>query len=505
MRQFGDFSNRLRPPMWLVSMLMLFGAVLTVITWAVASPPGSSPDEDFHLGSIWCPRPAGEFCETEYRPYTLPNGQVEDRLNIFVPAQIAHANCNAPVSEMSAACFDELGTFDPTWSPRFDTGYYPTGFYRLMHSLRYVGSNIANSVFTMRIINASLSIALFTAAALLFTHRNRRLMAYALLTVLAPMALYLIVSINPTGWGIAGVTLAWLGIHGFVTEKERWRAFGLLGVGALGAVMSAAARGDTGLFVALAALAAVVLHWRIFWANWRLLLAPLAIALIGLVGFLTSGQVGSATEGLAEQGPGGWLLDNTLNMPTFLIDAIAGPLNWLDTDLPGISRIPIIMVVAAVAFVGMRQMDLPKALALLGIFSVIYVLPLIILEISGTQLGLYFQARYITPVVPLFMLTALWNPHTNKVQRYSPTQLLVIWGLLVMGHAWALHTQILRSTHGLAIRWWNLNHAPEWWAFGLSPMVTWVIGSLGFALLMLGLFAVSGRVHKEDEVLTWEA
>ena len=25
-----------------------------LLAWGVSSPPGSSPDEDYHMGSIWC-------------------------------------------------------------------------------------------------------------------------------------------------------------------------------------------------------------------------------------------------------------------------------------------------------------------------------------------------------------------------------------------------------------------------------------------------------------------
>ena len=36
---------------WLASLAC---AVVVMCGWAIASPPGSSPDEEFHLPSIWC-------------------------------------------------------------------------------------------------------------------------------------------------------------------------------------------------------------------------------------------------------------------------------------------------------------------------------------------------------------------------------------------------------------------------------------------------------------------
>lgn len=35
----------------------VLAALLAGLAWAASSPPGSSPDEDFHLASIWCPPP----------------------------------------------------------------------------------------------------------------------------------------------------------------------------------------------------------------------------------------------------------------------------------------------------------------------------------------------------------------------------------------------------------------------------------------------------------------
>ena len=49
----------------------VIGLVLSVCgvgaAWAVSSPLGASPDDDYHLGSIWCPPPLSESgCSTGY-------------------------------------------------------------------------------------------------------------------------------------------------------------------------------------------------------------------------------------------------------------------------------------------------------------------------------------------------------------------------------------------------------------------------------------------------------
>ena len=45
----------------LVAVLILVAAVIAAsLAWVVASPVGSSPDEDFHVGAMWCPPPVDE-------------------------------------------------------------------------------------------------------------------------------------------------------------------------------------------------------------------------------------------------------------------------------------------------------------------------------------------------------------------------------------------------------------------------------------------------------------
>ena len=51
-----------------VGGLLLILMLLTGLGWAVSSPVESSPDDNYHLGSIWCPRPAGCLLYTSPSP-----------------------------------------------------------------------------------------------------------------------------------------------------------------------------------------------------------------------------------------------------------------------------------------------------------------------------------------------------------------------------------------------------------------------------------------------------
>ena len=45
----------------ILGVIALLASVFALgVAWAVSSPVGASPDDDYHLGSIWCTPPLSE-------------------------------------------------------------------------------------------------------------------------------------------------------------------------------------------------------------------------------------------------------------------------------------------------------------------------------------------------------------------------------------------------------------------------------------------------------------
>ncbi|WP_165350359.1 DUF2142 domain-containing protein [Xylanimonas protaetiae] len=472
--------------------MLIVGALLASFAWATASPHGSSPDEDFHLTSIWCPTPLDQSCATKVRD--------DGTTLVEVPRAVSYASlCIAFDSSASGECVADLDK-EPVWGARVDNGGFPGGFYDVMHW--FVGPDVAASVMTMRIANAVLAIALFAAVTALSTPQARRVLVYGYLTISVPMAIYLIASVNPSGWAITGVAVAWAGLHGFLTQPEPRRRYALAGLALTGAGLAAMARADAGAFLGVVAAAIVALHFPALRTRLRDVLAPVLVAVIGVIGFLYGGQSGALEGGLVvNRTPGGraLLVDNFLGLPDLLIGSQKDALNWVDTPVPALTWVPIVLAAGALAFLGLRALNLPKTIALLGLVGVYVALPLYMLQISGAPVGTYVQARYLTPLVPVIMATALWNPLQRRVPRLTFTQSALVFGALSIGHSAVLHTQIRRFVTGLDVSSPNLNTNIEWWVSPVSPMATWMVGSLGFALLALSLFLV-GRNLPGDEV-----
>ena len=473
---------------WLTIVISAVAAVAglgTVFAWSASSPAGSSPDEDFHIASIWCPTPLGRFCDTQ----TEADGEVD----VSIPMQAAYAACYAFQPDTSGWCTLQIadGSF---YTPRVDNGLYPGGFYDVMHTM--TGPDVYTSIIVMRVVNGILAILLFGALALVLPRSGQRLMAYATLPVCIPMMIYVVCSINPSGWAVTGVATAWFGMYAFfaATSKPRLIASGLIAL--VGAAMGSMARTDAGAYLMLGAVAMTILSFPAIRAKlWKAAL-PAAVLVIGVIGFFSGGQGGVLSGGMdmgsGMRGTKALLESNVLNLPHLLIDYTAGfiGLNWVDTVMPPLVWVTVAGLSLALLFRGLKSVNLRKFLAFAGLAGAYVCLPLYILQMGGDAVGSNVQPRYFVPLVPLVMAAAMWRPKKGGASSLSMLQTLILYASLVIAHAIALHVQIRRFVTGLDANWFNLNVRAEWWHAGPSPMATWWIGSVGFAVLALLLFRV---------------
>lgn len=478
---------------WIWAAVLIIGGLLTAYGWAAASPSGSSPDDDFHQASIWCPTPWEAHCPTTALADGTPAAEM--------PVSVVHASiCYAFKPDESAACVLHLSDDEQTWVTHLDNGLYPGGYYDVMHL--FVGHDVYRSLILMRMVNATVAILLLGAVGILLPGKDRRLVAMAWLAVCVPLALYLLSSVNPSGWATAGVMVAWAGMHGLwlqIAESSirTWRTGGLVAVTLLGAIAAAISRSDAGAYLGLAALSVTLLHGRIVLRHLWGLAVPAIISVIGVVGFFSGSQSQALETGLgpASGDAKGIFAYNVLHLPQLLVDYTASMfgLNWADTPMPPLVWAPVLLVSLGLVFWGLQRMDIWKALACGVLFCAIVFLPMWTLQQGLNLVGSAVQPRYLLPLIPITLATLLIQPKTGGMPRLSTAQLIVSYLMLVGAQAVGLHTQIRRFVRGLDATSWNLNDRAEWWHPGPSPMATWAMGSLGFALLCSLIFIGSKR------------
>lgn len=476
----------MRPSRWgRIAVTAVLGvlAFLGLGGWALGSPVGAAPDEDFHLASTWCGWGEREgLCESG------------DQQGVWaVPQQLVlAAHCYAFQPEQSAACVPTddamLGT------TRVNAGYSPPLFYAV--TAAFAGHDIEASVIMIRLFNSAVFVSAVTAVLLLLKPGQRGPLIWSSAVALVPVGMFFIASANPSSWAVLSGLTVWIALTGYFTADRRGRRIALGALAAGIGVLGAGARSDAAVYVAFAALVAAVLSYR-SGRDWLKLAAlPVALALLGAYFFLSSGQsswaVAAGGEQIANGGGGsswGLLLFNLVMLP-YLWSGNLGTwgLGWLDTVMPPTVWIVMIGVCVAVTFWGLRVMERRKGLVLgLGLLALI-AMPLYVLNGQHASVGSEVQPRYILPLMLIFVGTVVYGFARDDLGLSKIQGLVVLLGVAV-ANSFALHTNMQRYITGTDKRGANLNTNIEWWwSIPVQPMTVWFVGSASFALLMLGLY-----------------
>ena len=458
-------------------VLVPFAAVLAFFAWGLSSAVGSSPDDDFHLPSIWCGLGDREgLCEG-----------TDDADEREVPRDLViDAVCFAFVPEASADCQgDDFGVRpdDTVVTSRGNfAGLYPPVYYAVTGLA--AGPDVSVSVIAVRFFTAVLYVGLVSAAFLLLpVHRRPALLAGVVLPIV-PLGLFIVPSTNPSGWAILSAAVLWIAVVGFF-ESHGGRKAGLAVVATLATVVGAGARADAAIYAAIGLAGAVFLVARRDPAFLRDLILPAALLILSVALYLSASQSGAAMGGLGDAPPDGvaaWVglfAFNLINVPSLWVGALGmWNLGWLDTPLPSAVWVGVLVVLVAAVAGGLLAGDRRKRIALAGLLVLLFLLPAYILTQSNAAVGAQVQPRYIAPLLVMLCGVALLD-----IGRGRRAPLVIGAAVLALAGSLALFINLRRYVTGLDTRSFNLDAGLEWWWPGLpiSPMAVWILGSLAFA------------------------
>ena len=345
------------------AILAAVAAMITLLCWALSSPPGSSPDDTFHMNSIWCGQGLSEdHCQ----------GEPGDTVTRIVPHQVTTPQCFTGNGGASAGC--RADDYDDSMTPDASTeignwrgGGYPPVYYGFMNL--FIQDTLDESITMMRTVNSALVVLLVGGLAWLLPRRLRFLAPVTFVITAVPLALFMFTSVNPSGWATLSAGVLWLAVYG-AYEAVGWRQPAVLGVALVAAVMGSGARADAALFSVLGVGLALGLRLPVLRQQWKVTLAGLGILAVSALFFLTSGHAGVATEGFPGTGTpafDGWtlFLANAIQVPYLWTSALgAGPmasLGWFDTPVPWAVGVASLGTFAALVFTGWISMWWQKA------------------------------------------------------------------------------------------------------------------------------------------------
>ena len=461
------------------AILIPIAMLVALLAWGISSPPGSSPDDDYHMASIWCGTGIVEGqCES--------TGAEQYRR---LPADlVSAADCFAHDPNQSASCPLDEGALKATSRGNWVDKSYPALFYAVMSV--FVGDDLSTSIVVMRSVGALLYVGLLTALFFLLPRPQRRVLVWGAAISVVPLGMFLIASVNPSAWAVLSATGLWVATWGYFqqTGVRKWllAAFAVLLL-----VMGAGARSDAAVYGVLALIVAVVLSFRRDRRFAVDALLPVGLTVVAVLFFFSGGQSAIVSADTAAE------TDLALSTLAF-IDAKLLPelwvgvfgtwgLGWLDTAMPGAVWVTTIAVFGAVVFWGLRVGSPRKWIALAGVAASLVVVPMYILLHDSVIVGYYVQPRYIYPLIIIFGGVAVAG-FAKAGLGLGRLQLLVAAVGLTIANSVALHVNLRRYITGLDVPNFNLNGEMEWW-WGpqISPMAVWIVGSLAFAAMMAAL------------------
>ena len=489
----------------------MVAVIAASLAWVVSAPVGSSPDEDFHVGSMWCPPPVDETgCQISTK---------DGEKAVMVPQSLAkeYVTCYAFDHDNSAQC--ALNASDEELAPtlRWDDGNYPWGYYQFAHL--FVQHSTNRAVLALRAFNALLAIGLLGAIIALADSGLRRAISVALTVAWLPMGFYFVAGMNPSSWAMTG-TFAFAAALLASTRSEGRRRVGLVACALAGAVLACTSRGDSAffLFVITVALAFAVPLSR------RIVPEACLACVASAVGIWVMSRTNVAASHLASgsnvSGESWWRIVylNVSALPDYLrgfVGYLFGP-GWNDVSYQGTVSSGASLVVVALLAWSLRSLSWRRVLSALVVAGAITGVPVVIGMRGHFSNVEVYQPRYMLPLFAVFLLMLLapspardeggrslgsrpFRVPKGVAGRVGTGLVAAVWALT---NARALYLVIERyafghTAHGMPIdlSTRNLSDGNEWWwpNAPVGPMAVWVVGALaGFVAIALAAYLWGG-------------
>lgn len=467
---------------------------VALAAWALSSPVGSTPDEDYHLATAYC---AAGLLDCQ------PEG------NRAGP-------CYGGSSEVPGTC-QQVGRLEAPPGDGIRTGWYPP-LYRTFMSW-FIQDTVGGSALAMRLVNASLTVAAVVASVALTSRRFRLAVAVTWAVGAGPLALTLLPSLNPNAWPLLGLAALWGPLLSILVQHRHhsaWLLAGRLAFIEIVTLMTLGGRteGAPYVLIAVAAFAMYVLIWPGTSAGWfgrlvrqkwgRLaILAALAVQAVAVY-VVFSGEKAENYLGRRQLTTWDIVRDALGSLPG--VTLFPGlPRTSLgccyDVQMPPVVGIATASAVVIALVLGLRVMYLRKGLALA---TFVLLTSAFLLYVWANATRLPYQPRYFAPLIFLLVGLALIGPisrgdHRRVFDRAWP--LVTIAVLTCTAAVVALLTNVQRYAVGTRGGQVSLSavlgaQQTDWWpaGFNLPPWLVWLLGSAAFVVaVVLGLYVAGGN------------
>jgi len=478
----------------------LLALVVFVGMWALSSPPLSTPDEKWHIANIWC-APGSQPEDCRDRSFNELTGYVEASPSYF-PRHCFFRQPTIPANCADPAPFTQR-------APLLQEGsYYLPGFQVAMNQL--VGDDGSRSILMMKLLNGLLFVLIISAILIGATTRLARACVMSIAVTLTPLSIWLITSINPSGWGITALNGSWILTLAFLgvvqTQNYRNRSLSarlsMLAALAMSFFMALQARSDVRLlFIAVIVVIATTETLSYFHTLRSVRALSVALGVAALTVFVLGWRFG--TEGilgykldLASRfaragGISGWQwLSNWLtHFPAVFLDAYgASGLGENDVRIPAVVGVSSLIVLGGTFAFASQEISW-KQLSSVAILAVSLVA---MLWFASIEMDLYnVPGRYVMPLFPAIIGTYIYYSRT-QTHFFDVIRLRRI-AIVILGvnNALGLYAVVERYSAGSSagLRVIPVRFDEWWWDFlPIGPNAVVILGSVSWVVFLVYAF-----------------
>jgi len=474
--------------------ISIVSAIMTLGAWAFASPIGSTPDDDYHLVSIWCGQGFRDgICEEGSEPREV----------VVRETLMKYSFCYAGNPDETGEC-EQTEIFAPT--TRSNSGENPRVFFWV--ASWFASNDLTASIISIRFFNSILIVVGFAAVIFALPRHLRRVPVVSAVAIAVPLGLFIIPSTNPSSWGIYAVVLFFSAFLGFVITKNRRSRWILGPIALITLLMAAGSRPDSALYILIAVAAVIIITFTRKMVNPVSISIVVTLLLMGALFFFGSANTWATFTGAPGGGDNiptyGQLYANVTNLPTLWVGGFGvWGLGWLDTP-----RSPIVWVVGwgvflSLVFAAIQYFNLQQTLSVSLIFAALVLVPLLALYFSGFIVGEFVQPRYLTALLGMLVAASMFRSSMSTGLVMSRAQVWIIGFALIFAHIIALRTNLGRYLTGMSQVATNLDYGFEWWwvdrpasneLFWFSPNLVWITGSIAFAVFLVSLWKLKAEL-----------
>lgn len=463
--------------------IVLVGTLLlTLCMWAISVPRGSTPDEGYHLASIWCARG-----ERVGKCQPLEGTEV---LGPIVLTPYVSDFCFNRSPDLPANCVNELPDSTLVGHQRFDGKDFRVLYYLALNPLSNLGPEVG--VTLMRFVNIMIFVLLLASLLILGTNRVSLSAAIGLLMTFVPQGLYLISSVNPSSWAVTAVGLNWAFLLEVrAAQTTRKRAFFTV-CWALTIILSLARLDSFGLLL-FSTVAVVVFDSRSSITKNKQIGVSLFV-LIAMTYFAHQFDLfqilfASIRKTFLDQRADFFIywIVHLIDIPAFSygfnfedFGALGGSLEIL---LP--TLVPIIMSGLFITLVCCTFRNYSWRLVLFGASSIIFLFLILIQQLAAesTYNPYWVQGRYILPFISFLLGFSVYLSLQGPILLVQLfTAKLTSVGISI-AHSLVLLTVIQRYSVGSNKKFVSILDSTSWnYVPYIGGIVVWLVGTVAFAI-----------------------